>query len=241
MIDKPLIAAEEAFSLPDPTSKLLEVLNAEPTLSTIEAIAIVYIDHAVKFPSRVDILVSALVNLNTSTITFDADPRQDKPTQVSVSQVLYSELFPLFRSYFTYPFDVSVTSSNEYLSLSLLAAKTIKNSLCNPFLVSDQVDSDLNYDDPANGRLDVATHQVCVLCACLLLTICGSHLLGQSNFDPSNVLTALEKIKNVGVVKAPHGQELLEVCNRFDHILTRFECYGVGDNTASQGWLQERC
>jgi hypothetical protein len=35
--DKPLIAAEHAFNLPDPTPKLLELIHAEPTLSTINA------------------------------------------------------------------------------------------------------------------------------------------------------------------------------------------------------------
>jgi len=218
--DKPLIATEHAFSLPDPTSKLLELIHAEPTLSTINSIVIIYVDHAKQFPSQVDKLVGALVNLKTSTITFNADARHDKPTQLSISQALESELHALFSSDLAYPTDGSVTSSNEYLSASLLAAKTVKNSLCRPYLFSDQVDCDLNYDNPENGRFDVATHEVRVLCACLLLSICGSHLLGQSDFDPSNVLTTLERIKNVGVVKDPHGQQLLEVWNYFDRILT---------------------
>jgi len=215
--DKPLIAAEHAFSLPDPTSKLLELIHAEPTLSTINAIAIIYIDHAKQFPSQVDKLVGALVNLKTSTITFNADARHDKPTQLSISQALESELHWLFSS--EYPRDGSVTSSNGYLSASLLAAKTVKVSLCSPHLFSDQVNCDLNYDNPENGRFDVAIHQVCVLGACLLLTICGSHLLGQSNFDPSNILTTLERIKNVGVVKDPNGQQLLEVCNYYSFLI----------------------
>ena len=73
--DKPIIAAELAFNLPDPTPKLLELIHAEPTLSTINAIAIMYIDHAKQFPSQVDKLVGALANLKTSTITFNADAR----------------------------------------------------------------------------------------------------------------------------------------------------------------------
>ena len=52
------------------------------------------------------------------------------------------------------------------------------------------------------------------------MSICGSHLLGQINFDPSNILTTLERIKSVDVVKDPHGQQLLEVRNYFDRILT---------------------
>ena len=73
--DKLLIAAELAFNLPDPTPKLLELIHAKPTLSTINAIAIMYIDHAKQFPSQVDKLVGALANLKTSTITFNADAR----------------------------------------------------------------------------------------------------------------------------------------------------------------------
>jgi hypothetical protein len=92
--DKPLIAAEHAFSLPNPTSKLLELIHAEPTLSTINAIAIIYIDHAKQFPSQVDKLVSALVNLKTSTITFNADARHDKPTQLSISKPLSRNSIP---------------------------------------------------------------------------------------------------------------------------------------------------
>jgi hypothetical protein len=216
IVDKPLIAAEHAFNLPDPTPKLLELIHAEPTLSTINAIVIMYIDHAKQFLSQVDKLVGALANLKTSTITFNADARHDKPTQLSISQALKSELHSLFSSDLAYPKDGSVSSSNGYLSSSVLAAKTVKISLCPPHLISGQVDCDLNYENPENGRFDVATHQVRVLCACLLLTICGSHLLGQINFDPSNILNTLERIKNVGVVQDPHGQQLLEVCNYFD-------------------------
>ena len=211
MIDdiyKPLVAAEDAFNLPDPTSKLLELIHAEPTLSTIDAIAIMYIDHANQFPSQVDKLIGAFANLKTSTITFN-DGRQ----QLSISQALNSVLHSLFSSDLACPTDGSVTPSNEYLSSSLLAAKTLKISLCPPHLLSGQVDCDLNYDNPENGRFDAATHQVRVLCACLLLSICGSHLLGQFGFDPSNILTILERIKNDGVVKDPHGQQLLKVCN----------------------------
>jgi len=211
--DKLLIDAELAFNLPDPTPRLLELIHAMPTLSTINAIAIMYIDHANQFPSQVDKLVGALANLKTSKITFNADARHDKPTQLSISQALESELHSLFSSDLGCAEDGSVTSSNGHLSSSLLAAKTVKISLCLPSLVSGQVDWDLNYDNPENGRFDVATHQVRVLSACLLLSICGSHLLGQFNFDPSDILTTLERIKNVGVVKDPHGQQLLEVCN----------------------------
>ena len=139
---------------------------------------------------------------------------------MSISQALESELHSFFSSDLACPKDGPVTSSNGYLSSSLLAAKTVKISLCPPYLFSGQVDCDLNYENPENGRFDVATHQVRVLCACLLLSICGSHLLGQINFDPSNILTTLERIKNVGVVKDPHGRQLLEVCNCFDRILT---------------------
>ena len=218
MTDNALNTAEHAFSLPDPTSKLLELIHAEPTLSTISAIVIIYIDHAQKFPSQVDKLVGALVNLKSSTFTVTASARFSKPTQISIAQALDSELYDFLGSELTCPDDGSVTSSNGYLSASLLSAKTAKNSLCDPSLFSYQVDRDLNYDDPEKGRFDVATHEVRVLCACLLLSMCGSYLIGQSNF-PSNVLTTLEKIKNVGVVKDPHGQRLLEVCNYFDCIL----------------------
>lgn len=237
--DKPLVAAEHAFNLPDPTSKLLELIHAEPTVSTIDAIAIIYIDHANQFPSQVDKLVRTLANLQTSTITFNVDARYGKPTQLSISQAFEWELHSLFSS--AWPDDGSVTPSNKYLSTSLLAAKTVKIPLHFFHLLSDQVNCDLNYDNPEDGYFDVATHQVRVLSACLLLSICGSHLLGQFNFDPGNILTTLEKIKNVGVVKDAHGQQLLEVCIYFDHILTLFEYRGLGNDTASQGWLQERC
>ena len=123
--DKPLIAAEHAFNLPDPTPKLLELIHAEPTLSTINAIVIMYIDHAKQFLSQVDKLVGALAN-------FNADARHDKPTQLSISQALNSELHSIFSSDLAYPKDGSVTSSNGYLSSSLLAAKTVKISLCPP-------------------------------------------------------------------------------------------------------------
>ena len=220
MTDDTLNAAEHAFSLPDPTSKLLELIHAKPTLLTISAIVIICIDQAQKFPFQVDKLVGTLVNLKNSTITVNADARHSKPTQMSIAQALDSELYEFLGSELVCPDDGSVTSSNGYLSASLLFAKTVKNSLCSSrSLCSYQVDRDLNYEDPEKGRVDVATHEARVLSACLLLCMCGSYLMGQLNFDPSNVLTTLEKIKNVGVVKDPHWQRLLEVCNYFDRIL----------------------
>ena len=214
--EKSLIAAEHAFNLPDPSSKLLELIHAEPTISTIYSIAIIYIEHAQKFPSQIDKLVDVLASLKTSTITFNADARHDKPTQWSISQALQWQLHSLFSCELGFPEDGLVISSNGYLSASLLAAKTVKISLCPPHLLSDQVDCDLNFDNPENPCFNLATpatHQVRVLSACLLLSTCGSHLLGEFNIEPSNILTTLERIKNVGVVTDPHGQQLLKVCN----------------------------
>ena len=48
-----------------------------------------------------------------------------------------------------------VTLSNGYLSLQ----KLVMNSLCNPYLFSDQVDRDLT-ENSEKGRFDVATYEV---------------------------------------------------------------------------------
>ncbi len=46
----------------------------------------------------------------------------------------------------------------------------------------------------------------------------GSYFCGLKDFDARHALGALERIKEVGVVKHPDGQRLLEVCDEFDHI-----------------------
>jgi hypothetical protein len=86
----------------------------------------------------------------------------------------------------------------------------VKYSLCNPDVFIDAANRGLQYEQ---FGYDAAKHEVLVLGACLQLSISGSYFRHQHDFDISQVLHALEKIKKVGVVKHPQGQRLLEVCN----------------------------
>ncbi len=194
-----------AFDTKDPTSKLLELIRAHPELSTITVIVIIYIDLAQQSPSLVDELVDTLVNLKNTKITVG---RLSDPTEIA--HALNWELDDYLDSELTSVEDASVSPSNEHLITSLISATTMKYSLCNTDVFLGAVNRGLHYE---RYSYDVAKREVLVLGACLQLSISGSYFRGQHGFDSIDILNVLEKIKNVGVVKHPQGQRLLEVCD----------------------------
>jgi len=205
---------------PDPTSKLVELIRAHPELSTITVIAVTYIDLAQQAPSLVDKLADTLVKLKETNITVRCGGRLGDTTQIA--RALDWELDEYLGSDLAAVKDASVSPSNEHLTISLLSATTMKYSLCNPDVFIDAVNRGLHYE---RFDYDVAKHEVLVLGACIQLSISGSYLRSQHDFDAPQVLDALEKIKNVGVVKHPQGQRLLEVRNLVIFYLTRFKIW----------------
>lgn len=215
-----LDAIRDAFNLPDPTPQLLELIRAHPELPTIGDIVVIYLELVQQSPSQIDKLTGTLVNLKSSTeFTIAANDRLGKSVPIVTALALNLELNELLSSELAHVKDASVTPSNEHLIASLLSAVAIKYSLCNSTAFSSAVDRGLCHQHDTY-RFDVATREVLVLGACLQLSMSGSYFCDQKGFDARHALGALERIKEVGVVKHPDGQRLLEVCGEFDHILT---------------------
>ena len=205
-------AIREAFNLPDPTQQLLELIRAHPELPTVGDIVVIYLELVQQSPSQVDKLTSILANVKSSTeFTVAACNRLGKSVPIPIALAFDLELNELFCSELAGLNDALVTPSNEHLIASLLSAVAMKYSLCHPNSFSGTVHRGLYYQNDTY-RFDVATHQVLVLGACLQLSMSGSHFCGPEGFDASHLLSVLEGIKNVGVVKHPGGQQLLEVC-----------------------------
>ena len=65
-------AIQGAFSLPDPTPQLLELIHAHPETPTIGDIVIICYELVLQFPSQVNKLAGILVNLKSTTFTIGA-------------------------------------------------------------------------------------------------------------------------------------------------------------------------
>jgi len=88
------------------------------------------------------------------------------------------------------------------------------NSLCNPYLFSDQVDRDLT-ENSEKGRFDVATYEVVFFAPAFCSPCAGRIFWANLILIQATFLTTLQKIKNVGAMKDPHGQRLLLMLGTF--------------------------
>ena len=95
-------AIQGAFSLPDPTPQLLELIHAHPETPTIGDIVIICYELVLQFPSQVNKLAGILVNLKSTTFTIGASDRNRKPMQVSIGWALNQELVGLLDSELAY-------------------------------------------------------------------------------------------------------------------------------------------
>jgi hypothetical protein len=204
-------AIRDALNLLDPTQQLLEIIRDHPESLTIRDIVIIYFELIEQSPSQFNKLTCTLVNLkNSSEITVTTWDRFEKFVPISIALALDLELHELLGSELAGLNVGPIIPSNEHLIASLLSAVAVKHSLCLSSAFSGAVHRGLYYDS-APYRYDVAAHQGLVLGACLQLSMNGSYFCGPNGFDAGQVLSALERIKNVGVVKHPDGQRLLEV------------------------------
>lgn len=191
---------------------MLEISRDHPKSLTIRDIVIIYFDLSAQSPSQINKLTCTLVNLkNSSEITVLYWDRYEKFVPISIALALDLELHELLGSELAGLNVRPIIPSNEHLIASLLSAVAVKHSLSLSFAFSDAVHRGLYYYDSALYCYDVAAHQGLVLGACLQLSMNGSYFCGPNGFDAGQVLSALERIKNVGVVKHPDGQRLLEV------------------------------
>jgi len=199
---------EDAFNLPDPTPRLLELVRAHPELPTITDLLVIYMELVEKSPIQIDKLTGALANLkNSNDISIDGYDRIGNP----IAYTINNELEKIFGSRLDDLRDGSVVLSNEYLTTSLLSAAAMKYRLCDSIAFPYAVLRALEYQ--VETRFDVATHEVLVLGACLQLSISGLYLCGLLRTGPDRVLFGLERIKRAGLLSHPNGQQLLEVCN----------------------------
>jgi hypothetical protein len=196
-----------AFSISNPTPKLLQLIRAHPNVRTITILVIIYIELVEMDPTQLDKLTGALVDLKNSNETVAGYDRVGNPIQIQIADSLRVELHDLLRSELAGPEDGAVTPCNEYLIASLLSAMATKFGLSDSPAFPYAVVCGLDYQSES----DVETREVLVLGTCLQLSISGSYLCGPNGIDSDFVLSGLRAIRNAHIMNHPRGRRLLEV------------------------------
>ncbi|KIM37504.1 hypothetical protein M413DRAFT_448554 [Hebeloma cylindrosporum] len=206
----------DAFQNPDPTPKLLELISAHPRGQTITDLVSFYHEFVTKSPTQVNRLAGVMVEIKSSKgFTVVASDNVGNLAQQEIAPVLATELADYLGGFLAEAKDTFVTPSNEYLIASLLSATSMIYGLCDSPAQAGAVAHGLQLKDRRH-RDAPESKEVLVLGMCLQLLVAGSYLYGPTGTDTGkiDVLTALQDIKEEGIVKDANGQILLEATVR---------------------------
>jgi hypothetical protein len=210
-------AFREAFSLPEPTTTLLELIKAHPISYSVDVLVEEYAKTVIANPMIISKLASALLELvNSTDVPSIASLNAfGKPTQSEFAALLNRELYEchLRRLISADEINPSVNPNNPHLTGSLISAASLKHGLsvgCSTqtWAIQNIIDIKNNEDIPAKAQ------EIIVLGSCLHLVSCGSVFYGRKSIHHPKkdlILPALKNVQKAGIVRRADGNKLLDV------------------------------
>ena len=196
----------DAFSLPDPAPKLLELIMAHPTFAAVVDLLDYYTAFVQEHPSRANALALALVAVRDS-------PDAPLIDGCTLFDLFYRELADLHSLGF-YSMDnphndnKNFVPTNTFLLTSLLSGLSIKYDL------TDSSDQYGNIWESLDAKHESSTSEVRVIGACIQLLTSGSIIIQRSKQyiqSAQEATTKLKAQKSKRTVKDSNALQLLEV------------------------------
>jgi hypothetical protein len=199
----------DAFALPDPAPKLLELIKAHPTYAAVMDLLVHYTVVVQENPSRANAFALALVAVRDS---LEA-PAIDNDSTV-LAELISRKLADLHSRGFQSLDDPQndnkgLVPTNTFLLTSLLSGLSIKYDL------TDSSDQYGNIWESVDANDNSSTSEVWVIGACIQLLTSGSKIIKRSKQyiqSANQAATKLEFQKSKGTIKESNALQLLEVC-----------------------------
>lgn len=194
---------QQAFSSPDPTTPLLQLLNDHQTYSAVQELVIYYTEAVEQNPYRGPLLAAALASVRDSADApiYGAD---------SLSSLINRELADQhFKNDYGSNEVVAYGPKNTYLLDSFLSGLSLKYKLTS---TSDQWAA---IHDGLNAPHSSSKSEALVVGSCIQLLLKGSDIAtdvaGSYQLSAGTVASKLRAQKTAVTVRNPHANQVLEV------------------------------